>query len=326
MTNLLDLLIEILVFAAVFAGALLAERSLGGFLAVRRRIGQDVAVVTPTASSVIKNQTVSNRFLLWVQSATASKDEAESSKLRRNLSLAGFNDPAAPIWYTICRFGLALGMPIGLMTLLGLTGRPLAGMQAIVVPVVLCMLGLVMPGLYVSARASSRRAEMENEFPDALDLLVVCVEAGLGLEAAFIRVAGEVSESHPRIAREFGALADELSAGKSRADALRAMADRVDVSNVSSFVALLIQSDTLGVSVAQSLRTYSVEMREARFLKAEEKAMRIPVLMTVPIVACFMPVIIVALLLPPAIDVVRTLTPALKGENPPPAAQAPARR
>ena len=79
-------------------------------------------------------------------------------------------------------------------------------------------------------------------------------------------------------------------------------------------MALLIQTDLLGVSIAQSLRTYSAEMRESRFMKAEEKAMRIPVLMTMPIVACFMPVIIVALLLPPAIDVVRVLVPALTGQ------------
>ena len=141
--------------------------------------------------------------------------------------------------------------------------------------------------------------------------MVVCVEAGLGLEAAFVRVAAEVKESHPRIAEEFGRLSDELSAGRGRAEALRALADRLNVDSIRSFVALLIQTDLLGVSIGQSLRTYSAEMRESRFMKAEEKAMRIPVLMTLPIVACFMPVIIVALLLPPAIDVVRTLIPAL---------------
>jgi tight adherence protein C len=146
-------------------------------------------------------------------------------------------------------------------------------------------------------------------------MMVVCVEAGLGLEAAFVRVASEVVESHPRISKEFERLADELSAGRGRADALRALATRVDVESITAFVALIIQSDALGVSIAQSLRTYSGEMREARYLKAEEKAMRIPVLMTLPIVVCFMPVVIVALLLPPMIDVVRTIKPAMTARH-----------
>jgi tight adherence protein C len=323
MLNMLDILIYLLVFTGVTALALLGERALGGYFAVRRRLSQDTSRATVRASSVIKNNTVSNRFLLWVQSATAPKDAKEVGKLRRKLALAGFNHPSAPVWYVICRFGLAISEPITLITGMAAAGRPLTGLGAIVLPLLVSGLGLLAPHWFVTSRANRRRAQMENEFPDALDLLVVCVEAGLGLEAAFVRVADEVKESHPRIAEEFGALAHELSAGRGRADALRAMADRVDVSSLTSFVALLIQSDALGVSIAQSLRTYSAEMREARFLKAEEKAMRIPVLMTVPIVACFMPVIIVALLLPPSIDLVRTLLPAMKSQSPP-AAHAPA--
>ena len=105
----------------------------------------------------------------------------------------------------------------------------------------------------------------------------------------------------------------DLRAGRRRADALRALSDRVHVASIKSFVALLIQSDSLGVSIAQSLRTYSAEMRETRYMKAEEKAMRIPVLLTMPIVGCFMPVIVVALLLPPIIDAIRILGPALNG-------------
>jgi len=184
---------------------------------------------------------------------------------------------------------------------------------AVVFPLVLCGIGLIAPKAVMDNRINKRREQLEHEFPDSLDLLVVCVEAGLGLEAAFVRVADEVKESHPRISEEFGRLADELGAGRGRAEALRALADRVNADSIKSFVALLIQTDVLGVSIAQSLRTYSAEMRETRFMKAEEKAMRIPVLMTMPIVACFMPVIVVALLLPPAIDVIRTLVPAMTG-------------
>jgi tight adherence protein C len=143
--------------------------------------------------------------------------------------------------------------------------------------------------------------------------MVVCVEAGLGLEAAFVRVSAEVSESHPRICEEFNAVSDELRAGRTRAEALRNLGERTDVPAIRSFSALLIQTDALGTSVAQTLRTYSQEMREDRFLKAEEKAMRIPVLMTVPLVACILPVVVTALMLPAMIGMVRDLLPALKG-------------
>jgi tight adherence protein C len=306
-----ELLIELLAFVAVFAGAVLAERSLGSYFTVRRRLGQDASTRSTSPSSVLKSEKISNRFLVWVQSATAPKDSKEGGALRRDLTLAGFTHPSAPAWYVICRFSLAVGLPVSMIIGSRLLGKPLAGLGALVLPLVFCAIGMVTPHTLVNGRAAARRAELEHEFPDALDLLVVCVEAGLGMEAAFVRVATEVRESHPRVAEEFGRMADELSAGRGRADALRALADRVGVDSVQAFVALLIQTDALGVSIAQSLRTYGAEMRETRFVKAEEKAMRVPVLLTLPIVICFLPVIIASVMLSPMIDMVRHFGPAM---------------
>lgn len=311
MVQWFDLAIQVFTFVAVVAMVSLAQRAVSAQLTVRRRLGREDVGAPQAEGALLKVNKVSNPFLLWVQSVTSSGQAKETQKLRKDLSLAGFDQPSGPIWYVILRFSLAIGLPILLIGGLAMAGRPLTGLAAFMFPLVLCGLGLIVPKAILDNRINARREQLEHEFPDALDLMVVCVEAGLGLEAAFIRVAIEVKESHPRIAQEFGRLADELSAGRGRAEALRALADRVNVDSIRSFVALLIQTDLLGVSIAQSLRTYSAEMRENRFMKAEEKAMRIPVLMTMPIVACFMPVIIVALLLPPAIDVVRTLMPAL---------------
>jgi tight adherence protein C len=323
MPSPLEIFVEVATFGAVFAAVLTGERALGGLLNVRRRLGSAPRTAAKADVSVIKNQTVSNRFLLWVQTATASDDGKDTQKLRRDLALAGFDQLSAPVWYTIARFSLAIGLPLLLIVGSGLAGKPATGLGAIVFPLVLCGLGLMAPKLFVDSRIAARRTQMEQEFPDALDLMVVCVEAGLGLESAFVRVAHEVRESHPRIAEEFGHMSDELGAGRGRAEALRALADRVNVDAVKAFVALLIQTEALGVSIAQSLRIYSVEMRQTRYLKAEEKAMRIPVLMTMPLVACLMPVIIAALLLAPIIDVVRTIGPALKAN--PASMQAPSR-
>ncbi|WP_374575607.1 type II secretion system F family protein [Phenylobacterium sp.] len=314
MTSTINALIQVLTFFIVFTATLMATRAFGSYLAVRRRLGDGSAVArTPASASVLKRETVDNRFLRWVQEATSLNQGDDASKLKRDLSLAGFNQAAAPVWYVIIRFSLAIGLPILLIFGSALAGRPLTGLGAVVLPLMLCGLGLVVPRAVIDRRASDRRSDLEHEFPDALDLLVVCVEAGLGLEGAFVRVGEEVRESHPRVSEEFRRLSEEIGAGRGRSDALRALADRVDVDAVKSFVALLIQTDALGVSIGQSLRTYAAEMRETRFMKAEEKAMRIPVLMTLPLVACFMPVIVVALLLPAAIDVIRILMPALVG-------------
>ncbi|MBN9590180.1 MAG: hypothetical protein BGN85_11395 [Alphaproteobacteria bacterium 64-11] len=143
--------------------------------------------------------------------------------------------------------------------------------------------------------------------------MVVCIEAGLGMDAAFVRVGQVMTRSHPAISRELTRLSEELAAGKGRAEAMRAMATRAGTSGIRSFVALIIQSEMLGASVAQTLRTYAAEMRQNRFLAAERRAMRIPVLMTLPLVACILPVIVTALLLPVIIDVIRHLLPALAG-------------
>lgn len=314
MAQWFDLAIQAFTFLAVFAVVNMAQRAVVSQLAVRRRLGrEEVSGPQLAERSVLRDRKVSHPFLLWVQSATAGGEGKEAQKLRADLSLAGFDQPSAPIWYVIIRFSLAIGAPMLLIAGAAMAGRPLTGLGAFIFPLAVCGAGLIAPKAVLDNRAGARREQLEHEFPDALDLMVVCVEAGLGLEAAFVRVAAEVKESHPRIAEEFTRLADELSAGRGRAEALRALADRLNVDSIRAFVALLIQTDQLGVSIGQSLRTYSAEMRESRFMKAEEKAMRIPVLMTMPIVACFMPVIMVALLLPPAIDVIRTLMPALSG-------------
>jgi tight adherence protein C len=288
-------------------------RGVTASLDVRRRLADPAVAPTLGTGSVLKGDKVRNPFLLWVQSSSSLSDTKDRAKLRRDLALAGFDNPAAPIWYVIARFTLAIGLPLLFLLSQSLFAKPLTGVGLIFGALALCGLSLIVPRAFVDNRATARKDQMEHEFPDALDLMVVCVEAGLGLEAAFVRVGHEVQESHPRIAEEFNRVSQEFRAGRGRADALRAMADRTDVDPVKSFVALLIQTDALGTSIGQTLRTYSDEMRDHRFLKAEEKAMRIPVLMTVPLVACILPVIVMALLLPPMIDVMRQLLPALSG-------------
>jgi tight adherence protein C len=280
---------------------------------VRRRLGQQVAGPAQQSMGLLKQTRLTNPFLLWVQRSTSLSDTKDQAKLTRDLALAGIRHPAAPTFYVIARFTLAIALPLGFLLMQQVAAKPVSPMMLSVGALLLTGLGLIAPRAVLDNRIGARKTQLEQEFPDALDLMVVCVEAGLGLESALVRVAREVGESHPRIAEEFDRVTQELAAGRGRADALRAMAERTEVDSVKSFVALLIQTDTLGTSIGQTLRTYSNEMRDHRMLAAEEKAMRIPVLLTIPLVACILPVIVTALLLPAIIDVVRKLIPALHG-------------
>lgn len=304
-----ELFAFLFVSTLVFLGVTVVER----MIEQRRRLGHQIVGPGGTSGSLFQRQNVVGPVFQWIESSTSISDPVERQRLRKELSLAGFEGPAAPVWYVIIRFSLAIGLP-GLFLLLNSTlPKPLGSIGLILWALGLCAIGMLFPSAYVSRRGNARRTELEFEFPDALDLMVVCVEAGLSLDASLVRVGQEVAETHPRVSYELERASEEIRAGRSRAEALRAMAERTDVPAIRSFVALVIQSEALGSSIAQTLRTYSTELRETRYIHAEEKALRIPVLMTIPLVACILPVIVCALLLPPIIDLIRTVFPTLTG-------------
>ena len=237
--------------------------------------------------------------------------DTNNVSLRRRLIAAGYLSPDAPKLFTFIRLVLTFALPaIFVLTSLG-NPEPPTPFTLYLVASVLAVAGLYMPNLYISAKASRRQEAIVHGFPDALDLMLVCVEAGLGLEAAMDRVGRELSVSHPLVSAALGKVVLELRAGRSRQDALRRMADEVDVDEIRSFATLLIQSDQLGSSVGQTLRVYASEMREKRRMRAEEKAYRLPVLLSVPLVACMLPVMIGVLMLPAVVRVVREILPVM---------------
>lgn len=309
--NSLDIIIQVFVFLAAALLSMLAARRVEARLSVRRRLWQDAPPPRRRAPGVIKDK-VSNSILSWVQQSSSLSVDKGRETLTRDLAYAGFEQLAAPIWYVIVRFGLAIGLPFAFIIAQKLATKPVSGPTLILFSLALCGLGLIAPQMIIRRRAAARRDQLDREFPDALDLMVVCVESGLGLESAFVRVGAETSRSHPLIADEFDRIAQQLRAGRSRPDALRTFAERSQSIALKSFTTLLIQTDALGTSIGQSLRTYSAEMRETRLMHAEEKAMRIPVLLTVPLVVCILPVIVTPLLLPALIDAFRHLSPVMQ--------------
>jgi len=316
--NLLRILLLGLLFAAVAAGAYFTAQMIAARQATRRRLLEDgprVSGGTQTMGS-LRTDRVESAWLKLVNSIEKSglslvdsKDEA----LRGKLAAAGFTAGYAPRVYTLLRLVLVLGLPITVFLLYWVGGSSPSVLKLYISLIIAAAAGLYLPSLFVQAKADRRQRDLVNGFPDALDLMLVCVEAGLGLEAAFARVGMEMTTSHPRLAEQFGAVVLELRAGRSHEDALRRMSDRAGSDEIRAFGTLLIQSTKLGSSIAQTLRVYASEMRERRRMRAEEKAHRLPVLISIPLVACMLPTMIGVLMLPAMIRVIRAVLPALGG-------------
>jgi tight adherence protein C len=311
-------LLLLLLFATVAAVTFYSTRSVSMRNVVRARLGDgDARVHSDTASMAsLRADRVQNNWSKLVDaiekrglSLVDTKDKA----VRQRLIAAGFTSPHAPRVYTLIRLALVFGLPILALLYFWLTVSSPSIFRLYVTLMISAAFGLYLPALFVRARADRRQEAIINGFPDALDLMLVCVEAGLGLEAAFARVGMEMTSSHPRLAEQLGAVVLELRAGRSHEDALRRMADRAGAEEIRAFTTLLIQSTKLGSSIAQTLRIYASEMRERRRMRAEEKAHRLPVLLSIPLVACMLPSMIGVLMLPAAIRVVRAIVPALGG-------------
>lgn len=254
-----------------------------------------------------------SRLVDRIEKAGLNLTDTKSDVLRDKMLAAGFVSPSAPRIYTLIRLVLVIIFPLLLVGLTLLAGQEITFVKLYFLGSISALVGLYIPSLYIRSRAESRRDAIVKGFPDSLDLMLVCVEAGLGLEAALDRVGREMAISHPLVGRLLTTTTLQLRAGASREVALRKMAEGAGVDEISSFATLLIQSDRLGTSIATTLRVYSDEMRERRRMRAEEKAHRIPVLISIPVVACMLPVMIGVLMLPAAIRVVRQLIPAMTG-------------
>jgi tight adherence protein C len=242
------------------------------------------------------------RLLREIEERGLNLTDDASDKIADKLTLAGFEQPYAQRAFTLARAISTLVVPLAVLAFMSITGQwPTSGKLYLTLAGSV-VFGLYLPGIIVGSRAENRAKEILNGFPDTLDLLLVCLEAGLGIDAAFSRVGSEITASHPLLARLFAQVSLELRAGRSREVALRLLAKKSGVPEITAFTTLIIQSDKLGASVAMALRIYAAEMREARRLRAEEKAHRIPVLLSIPLVCFMLPTMVAVLMLPAAIN------------------------
>jgi tight adherence protein C len=312
----------LLLFVAVVMASYALATMLSNRGALRQRLAGSREVppsLTPTtAGPSLRADTTSGMWtalLGAIEKSGIPLVDTKDATLRNKLVAAGFPSPAAPRAYSLIRLAMVIGLPLLLFAVLALTGQRPGIVKLYFVTMFAAVMGLYLPVLYIRIKSAGRQRDLINGFPDALDLMLVCVEAGLGLEAAFRRVSIEMTRSHPLLAEQLGTVVLELRAGRSREDALRRMADRAGVDDIRAFATLLIQSTKLGSSIGQTLRIYAAEMRERRRMRAEEKAHRLPVLLSVPLVACMLPVMIGVLMLPAVIRTIRVLIPAMSGTS-----------
>jgi tight adherence protein C len=228
------------------------------------------------------------------------KSPNEMSKLRRRLAAAGIQSFEVAIVYSVAELTLPFLFALGpLIYLTGYARWIVAGIAALI--------GYMVPGLVLSRYINKRKLRIENGLPDALDLLIVCIEAGCALDQAILKTSAELEVSHPDLAGELKLITTEVRAGKSRIEAFKNFAKRTRVDDVRALVAMLVQTDRFGTSVAQALRTHAETARNKRRQRAEEKAAKVGVKLVFPLVFFLFPAFYVVTLGPAVILFVRSI-------------------
>ncbi|HYM31465.1 MAG TPA: type II secretion system F family protein [Candidatus Cybelea sp.] len=229
----------------------------------------------------------------------------DQPELKKKLVRAGWRGQTPLITFTFLRLVLPLGLA-GFTAILvfGSSNVHLAGAVKALICLVAAMIGYFMPTVLVSNAITKRQQHLQKSFPDALDLLVICIESGLSLEAAFTRVSEEMAVEAPSLSEEFGLTTAELAFLGDRRLALENLSERTGHPSVKSLVTALIQSEKYGTPLGLSLRVVAQESRDTRMAKAEEKAAALPAKLTVPMVVFFLPVLFMVLIGPTIIQVI----------------------
>jgi len=231
----------------------------------------------------------------------------DTTIMQRRLIRAGFRNPNALKVLYGAKFVLAILVP--LLTFGMIAGSSWESSSKLIATLASVAIGFFAPNEYIRMVASRRQKQIRRALPNALDLLVVSVESGLGLDQAIVQVAKELENAHPEITEEFSLMNLELKAGKRRIEALRNLADRTNVDDLKKLVAVLIQADRFGTSIAATLRNHAEFMRVQARQVAEEKAAKLGVKLVFPIFFCILPSLFVVTVGPMAMKVVRELIP-----------------
>jgi tight adherence protein C len=237
------------------------------------------------------------RVLDYTTRHYASTDQRDAKVLRQRLIRAGIFEPRAVGYFFVGRLALAIVLAAAAFSFVPIF-LPLSGSIFWLAVMVAGVLGYVGPSLYIDRRIKSRCDEHRSGFPDFMDLLVVCADSGLSMEASLERVGGELADTYPSLGANIHMTNLEIRAGRSMTEALEHFGDRLGLEEARSFATLIQQSAELGASITDALRVYSDDMRHKRLSRAEEKAYSLPAKLSVPMMVCIFPVLFVVILLP----------------------------
>ncbi len=294
------LMLSILVFLATGTLAFAMMLGVRAREAVRRRavrVGLDEGPRGGRRSLRFSGLKAAQTLIDYTTKHYSSADSSAMKVLRRRLLGAGIYDPHAAAYYFIARLAAAVGLTAG-----AYFGLSMWGFESKTSFWLFVMgggvLGYLAPSIYLDRRIAGKRLEHQAGFPDFMDLLVVCADAGLSMEAALDRVGRELGVSYPSLAANIHMANLEIRAGRTMSEALEHLGDRLGLDEARSFATLIQQSDELGSSISDALRVYSDDMRHKRLSRAEEKAYSLPAKLAIPMMVCIFPVLFIVILCP----------------------------
>jgi tight adherence protein C len=233
--------------------------------------------------------------------AVLPKSHREMSALRRRLAIAGYDRPEAAVLFAAAEIGLPL-LAFGAASMY--FGPP----RGVFFGLFAAAIAYLAPGLWLGQQMAKRKRQIQNGLPDALDLLLVMIEAGSGIDQAMAKIGQELQLAYPSLAREFRHIVTEMRAGRPRAEALRQFADRTKVEDVRALATMLIQTDKFGTSIGQALRAHAETARIKRRQRAEERAQKLGVKLVFPLVFCLFPAMYAVVLGPAALRIIDLLS------------------
>jgi tight adherence protein C len=291
------------VFAIVFLGALAVSASMARSARMHSRLGKAKAFSPARQGERARHRPLQDFIARSVDEKVFRLDDTARGELRRELIRAGyFGRNAVPLYLTV-RIACIVAVPlVGWFYITALSDHlPMALRMALLA--VFVMIGFYGPKSFISFRQRSLQQKYRDSFPDMMDVLVVCVDAGLSLESAIERVAREIGTSNPELGVNLSLVGMEMRAGRGTMQSLQTLADRLGIDEAQSLATLLRQSSELGTSISESLRVYGEEMRDKRMSRAEEKANALPVKLTIPLALFIFPVILIVILVPVVVRV-----------------------
>lgn len=302
-----DSLTLLAVSVLIFGGVALASYAVGTTLERRERVRQRFGSAAALVAGPLSAGPPSQPFDL--DPARLGLDAAAQRRLRTELVRAGYFGSGGVVLYTLARLGLLILLPLAAYLVLTSVFATWGTTEKVALVAILFLIAYYLPGAYLSRRQRLLQGKYRVTFPDYLDMLVVCINAGLSLEAALDRAARELGPDDAELKANLDLMAGEMRAGRSTADALKDLAERLGLREARSFAALLQQTIELGTDVAAALTTFSDEMRDRRMARAEERASALPPKLTLPLGLFIFPVVLIVVLTPAVMRVLGALGP-----------------